>query len=423
MHWIMETWPYLVAGLALGVIIGRVDTWLRRREERRNIIPRNLVAALMAERPDDWLEFLVSEYKIDVVRDGDLVSLKYNQIESPMDVPIVKQCRGMVVDTKRRIVLAWPYDKFWNLGESRADPIDWETAKVFEKLDGSLMLLYWSNGPIQPAWWQPIARYRWGKGRWSVASSGHPTAGGSFGAESRTFNQAFWSTFVDLGYRLPPPALRSITLMFELCDNPNRIVVKHDKPRLVLHGARWLETGGEFPYSWLTTAAKMLRWEYVKAFPIGSVEQCVAASEALDPMQQEGYVVVDDAFHRVKVKSPRYVILHHMKGSATPRRAVQLWQTGEAPELLAHFPEFAPIITPVHDRLDAIASQAVQDFYAHHKLPSRKEFALAVKALPHSSVVFKLADGDTVDSAKAIMRRHSLAALERMVGVESQEES
>src|SRR5512140_984747 len=107
---------------------------------------KNWIVQLMVERPDDWLTHLETEFKIDAVRDGDRVSLKYDMIESPMAEPIVQQCRGMVVDTARRAVLAWPYNKFWNHGEGAAAPIDWSTARVQEKLDGSLMILYWDAG-------------------------------------------------------------------------------------------------------------------------------------------------------------------------------------------------------------------------------------------------------------------------------------
>lgn len=81
---------------------------------------RNLVAELIAARPDDWLEILRAELKIQTVEADGLVSLKYDQIESPMGNPLVQQCRGMVVDLETCEVVAWPYDKFWNLGEARA---------------------------------------------------------------------------------------------------------------------------------------------------------------------------------------------------------------------------------------------------------------------------------------------------------------
>lgn len=356
----------------------------------------------MHSRPD-WIDHLQTQYEIKVVRDGDLASLKYNQIESPMHEPLVQECRGMVVDTARERVLAWPYNKFWNLGEALAAPIDWATAVVQEKLDGSLMILYFDD-----------------KQRgWCVASSGTPRASGSFGSDSsRTFEDAFWEIWDAIDMREPGLYWRGTCFMFELCAANNRIVVMHPEPRLVLHGARDVETGVEIPHRSLTAIADACNWEVVKTFPLATPADCLAAAEALDPLNTEGFVVVDAQFNRVKIKSPRYVVLHHMKGASTTRRAIELWQTGETAELLAHFPEMSATITPVHDALDSAAVSAVADYEFHRVLPTRKDFALAVKDRPWSAVTFKLysisSPADVAESKK-IMRSLSLAALERIV--------
>ena len=370
------------------------------------------VKQLIADNPQGWLEHLVNEFKIDVVRDGDLVSLKYNQIESPMHEPIVQECRGMVVHVPSGKILAHPYNKFWNYGETLADPIDWSTARVLEKLDGSLMLLYWSDSG-----WIASGSDRAG---WNVASSGTPRASGSFGDADITFREAFWNTFDSLGMAAPGDRLSDITFMFELCDQPNRIVVKHDKPRLVLHGARDLSTGRELDRGELKQIAEAHNWDYVRSYAITSIEECLAAAEALDPIQTEGFVVVDAEFHRVKIKSPRYVILHHMKGAATPRRAIELWQTGEAAELLSHFPEMTPQIMPIHELLDGFAVKVVDDMVAHAAAATRKDFAMAIKDKPWASACFRLYTGDagsmlSVAKAKEVLRAQSLASLERLL--------
>jgi len=359
----------------------------------------------MEREPEKWLDILADTYKVSATRDGDLVSLKYDQLESPMHEPIVQQCRGMVVHTAVRRVLAWPYNKFFNHGEAGAADIDWSSARVQEKLDGSLMILY-AEGTDDGLMWR-------------VASSGTPRAGGSYGSDSRTFSEAFWETWFGLGLDIEAANFEA-TYMFELCDSPNRVVVRHNKPRLVLHGGRWLESGVELTRDELVEAAYGMGCELVKEFPIHGIADVIAAADALDPIQQEGFVVVDDRGHRVKVKSPRYVILHHLKGEATPRRAIELWQTGETGELLAHFPEFLTVIGPVQERLDAIAVQSVRDFHEEFPRPSRKEFALAVKDRPHATVLFRLIDHGSeasLDHAKAIMRRQTPASLERMLGL------
>jgi hypothetical protein len=358
---------------------------------------QNLVEVLMREEPDIWLDTLITKYKINVVKDGKLVSLKYDMIESPMAEPIVQQCRGMVVDVEARKVVAWPYNKFWNYGEGLAAQIDWTTAYAKEKLDGSLMLLFWHEG------------------EWRVASSGHPTAGGRLGSEEgRTFRDAFWETWKATDMVLPASRFEGTTFMFEFCSHENRVVVKHDAPYIALHGAR-NENGDEIHTSNLGVFCLMRNWPQAGENAVRSPEDVLSVAAGLNPLDQEGFVVVDVNFNRVKVKSPRYVILHHMKDQSTPRGAVRLWQTGEASELLTHFPELAVLVTPIHDKLDGIAAQALEDF-RKHSVTVRKEFALAIKDLPHATVLFRMLENKdpTLDDVKAIMRRGTLASLERL---------
>lgn len=367
--------------------------------------PDNLVRQLMQSH-EDWLGHLQTEYKVKVSRSAceRLVSLKYDQIESPMRETIVQQCRGMVVDVQNRKVLAWPYDKFWNHGEGLADSIDWSTANVLEKLDGSLMILFFDDH----------------LGEWSVASSGHPTAGGSFGSDSeRTFRDAFWQVFQSLGMSLPDTAeWGGHCFMLELCAAENRVVVQHARPRLVVHGARHSGTGVELDLPTLEALATRLSWEPVRRFPISSIEECLAAAAEIDGLQMEGFVVVDARQRRVKIKSPRYVALHHMKGESTPRRAVELWQTGETSELLVAFPELAEVITPIHEVLD----KAAADAYARSAElcateMTQKAFALAIKDELWSSIGFNLRKLGTftLEDAKRVARAQSTAALERLV--------
>src|SRR5580700_2263331 len=72
-----------------------------------------------------------------------LVQFKYDQIASDMSLPLVQQCRGIILDANREwAVAARPFDKFFNAEEPRAAAIDWLRAKLLEKLDGSLCILY-----------------------------------------------------------------------------------------------------------------------------------------------------------------------------------------------------------------------------------------------------------------------------------------
>src|SRR5438045_764436 len=88
-----------------------------------------------------------------------LVLLKYSQIDSPMGERIVQECRGCILDeSKNWECVSRGFDKFFNYGEVHAAAIDWGTAVVQEKVDGSLIMLYWYDEA------------------WQVATSGTPDA-------------------------------------------------------------------------------------------------------------------------------------------------------------------------------------------------------------------------------------------------------
>lgn len=353
-----------------------------------------------AERGRSWLADLETEFKIHVSRDGDLVSLKYDQIESPMDHPLVRTLRGMVVlDAERPVILAHPYDKFWNHGEGKAAAIDWSTARVLDKLDGSLAILYAHEN------------------EWRWASSGHPTAGGSYGDTERTFRQEFESAFRTTGMRYPEPESVRWCFMFEFIAPDNRIVCKYDRPMMVLHGARDRVTHQEATWSQLQQMSDEHDWPLVGSHEMGTATDALAAAEALDPVKAEGFVVVDGAFNRVKIKSPRYVALHHLRGEASPRRAIELWQAGEVDELLAHFPELSGQVVPICEALDRAAASAWADYSAHRHLPTRKEFALAVKDAPWSGVTFLLCKETepSPEAATRILRGLLTGSIERML--------
>lgn len=362
------------------------------------------VRRLIAENPS-WLAHLTDDLKIVVSRDENtphLIGLKYNQHESPMDNPIVRECRGMVVDVERKEVVAHPYDKFFNYGEPGAATIDWERSYGLAKLDGTLIIMYWDRISDD----------------WAIATSGNPTAAGSYGASGSTYREVFWRIFAELHMDRPPPVLRNMTWMFELCAPDNRIVVKYEQPRIVVHGARDIDTGAELEQTMLALYAGLHSWELVEAFPFANAEDALKAATELDPIAAEGFVVVDQHFNRIKIKSPRYVELHQLKDGLTDRRAIELWKSGEAPEVLVYFPELAAAITPVHDRLDWFAEQALElTLVTRAVAADRKSFAAPIKSLPFAATCFSLFSiaEPTIDDARGHMRGMVVPALQRLL--------
>lgn len=323
-------------------------------------------------------------YNIERREADGLVSLKYG-IHSPMHTQEARDCRGLIVYADDPTwPVCWPYSKFFNIEEPQAASLDWRSARVLEKLDGSLMLLY----------------FDWREFSWRVASSGHPTAGGPYNdqASSWTFAHAFWDTWRqhDYGFpRTPATPMDDVWFFFELCRPDNRIVVRYDNPRLVLHGGRRRAGGVELSLQELEGYGRLYGWEVVAHSPIDQRNPPQSVKElarGLDPLVSEGYVVVDRYFNRVKVKNPRYVEIHHLRGSRSPRAVVELWKSGEHEGVLAHFPEmrqeFDEVIGPI-EHAKTMLEARWHDLWTRC-VSDRKEFAAAVKDLPFSTILFRL---------------------------------
>ena len=65
-----------------------------------------------------------------------LVLFKYDQIHSDFSEPICRECRGLVLEKGTWKVVRAAFWKFFNLGESNADEIDWDSATATSKEDG-----------------------------------------------------------------------------------------------------------------------------------------------------------------------------------------------------------------------------------------------------------------------------------------------
>lgn len=308
-------------------------------------------------------------YNVKIKRHGifnNLVLFKYDQIESPMGDPMVQTCRGIILDEANDwAVVCRPYDKFFNAGEGHAAQINWSYAKCFEKLDGSLMNIYYYHG------------------EWHVSSSGMPDAAGPVNLGTTTFRELFWNLWKQLGYRMPINT--DLTYCFELMTPQNRVIVPIEKSRIVLHGIRCKHTGMEFD---IDPTADHFGWEKAKCFPLNSITAIVEAANALNPMESEGYVVVDNLFRRIKVKSPQYVALAHIKDSMSERRMVEIVRSNEFSEFLVYFKEYKPLYDAIKNNYDKLVNDLESAWEQNQNIPVQKDFAMAIKDRDFSSVLF-----------------------------------
>ncbi len=344
------------------------------------------------------LEQLCNTYSIKVNRHQKyphLVCLKYSQIDSPMGEKIVQQCRGIILDSQANWqIISYPYNKFFNYGEGHGAKIDWSSAKVYEKLDGSLMVLYFYDG------------------KWQVQSSGTPDASGQVHNFNMTFAELFWQVWEELKYPLPEEIEQCF--MFELTTPYNRVLVRQNENNLILHGARNINSLLESdPSIW----SNKYGWNLVKSYSLTSWEDVIIACQNLDPMASEGYVVCDRNFNRVKVKSPQYVAISHLRENFSPRRMIEIVITNEGQEFLSYFPEWTDLYNKIKSRYDSLIAEIEENYRKYQHIEVQKDFALVIKHLPYTGVLFSLRSGK-INSVHEALRQINLQKIEELLGMD-----
>lgn len=322
-----------------------------------------------------------------------LVTLKYD-LESPMSTELVQQCRGLILDADNNWeIVARPWDKFFNYGEPLAAKIDWKTARVQEKLDGTCCLLYHYDG------------------KWQVGTLGLPDASGEVAhGTGWSFQQLFWWIWDILGCKVPGKQWEKWTFMFELCTQFNRVVVRHELARIVFISARALD-GDEEMIGSEEFPVHLYKWEAVKEFPLQSLSDVQATFDKLDPLQMEGYVIVDANLNRIKVKHPGYVALHHMRGDGYgPRRILEVVRRGEAAEVVANFPEWKDDFDIMQHRLADLTAHLEAEYDKLKDIPLQKAFALEALQTRLSSALFAVRSGKS-PSIRSFLRDMNIDTL------------
>ncbi len=255
------------------------------------------------------------------------ILLKYDQLVSPtlMALPEMQDCRGLVLDRNDFSVMSLAFRKFFNSEEGNAHKIDWDTAHVLEKLDGSMMQVYWDGY----------------KGEWFAATSGTAEGEGEVNNKlGTTFNQLFWKTVTEK-YKLNTKNLdKKYCYIFELTTPYNIVVKPHGESSATLLTIRNLRTLEEVSREVLLSVGDNLNIPVVKSYDLnkGNVGALLRTFEGM-VWHDEGYVVVDANFNRVKIKNPAYVAVHHLKGKSAEHNILTIVKSNEIEEFASTFPD------------------------------------------------------------------------------------
>lgn len=336
------------------------------------------------------LEALKQEFgiKYRLYPEDGMVLLDYDQINSPKSHPIVIECRSLILRYHTFGVVSRKFDRFFNYGECPEyyEDFDFSKAQVFEKVDGSLIGIY----------------YNFFTDKWEISTRGMAKAEGPHSFYP-TFRDCVLDTF---GFKNEQEFQKTFsefvchhTYVFECIGPKNKCVKRYESPEMVCLGVINKHTGKialkggtaeEVAYVLSHTHKLNVRLPKVyEASDAESIVKMVSEFKDLD----EGVVAFDPVSNkRVKIKSATYVAAHKLRGNdpvPTKKNLLTVIFEGEVDELLAYFPEFKEYIDPLQARLSWIVGAMGEDWLKVKDIESQKDFALAVKDKPYSNVLFE----------------------------------
>jgi len=250
--------------------------------------------------------------------------LNYSQIDSPKTHSVVRECRGLILDKEDYSPLAQGFERFFNHGEcgDYPTPNHFTGAVAWEKIDGTCVTV-WHN-PYTDEW------------QASTRKMGY--AEGCVGDTDLTFLDLFERALGDTVQNTFQRYPTDHTFVFELVSPESRVTKQYPEAKVYLINLRkgGQELTPEYLQLWATTAPFTLP----KVYPLYNVQQCLEAVKHM-PEQDEGVVAHWPSGYRVKIKNPAHVALAHLRnnGALTDKRILDIIDTGETPEYLAHFPE------------------------------------------------------------------------------------
>lgn len=213
--------------------------------------------------------------------------------------PVVREARGIIFAVPRDVfgyiylqnwqVICWGFDKFANYGESYAAEIDWQTAQIQEKIDGSIIKLYY----YKDEW------------HWSTMST-IDAKDAQTKAENISFMNIikFADNFKDINFS---KLCHNYTYIFELVSPETRVVINYPNTHLYHIGTRSNITGKEAIFDIGIDTPKIYDIHSPDLAKVIKVAEKLNHGECL----HEGFVVRDANFNRIKIKNPSYLMLHH----------------------------------------------------------------------------------------------------------------
>lgn len=269
--------------------------------------------------------------------------------------------RGLILDGTTNTVIATPFTKFFNIGEYQVQNIPALTFTTHEKLDGSLIIVFYHNG------------------QWKCATKG------SFNSSQAVWAKDWLQRPGKDGSNREDWLVPGNTYLFEAIYTENRIVVRYNYENLVLLGG-YTADGFEFSDDSISFLCQGLNCFAAAMYDYTSVADLIEKARIL-PASEEGFVLKFSNGLRLKIKGDEYCRIHRLVSRLTP---LAMWEAMAAEDDLEEIRKQLPEeFWKDFDNIIAVLSRKVNAVVEKVYLVARnlsglgdKEVGLKLNSLP-----------------------------------------
>ena len=336
-----------------------------------------IVDEYLKRKNRDWKKEIEDEFDIKADEQNSYICFKYG-FAPDFKKELCRQTRGVIIEKETGRVVCKSFDKFFNDFNEEANQFDWSNiSNITEKMDGSMIRLWWSDI----------------ESRWVWSTSGVVYADKAKANATYTFqdiiNMALEDTKLDV-----TDLNKGLTYVFELVSPYNKIVIDYQKPKLYLLTVFDCATVTELESSLIEkwrTYFKEKNIDSPTKFDFKSEEEI---KEFLDGRtDMEGVVVIDTHGTRVKIKTKYYLLQHRLiDHKATVKDIVKMIKQGYLKlSIIYNKHDASRILDNYYQKIDNI-TKYIQEHDATMSGKSRKEIALEIKDDWQKTFYFKHLD-------------------------------
>ncbi len=348
-----------------------------------------------------------------------LTVLNYSEGTSKTD-PMALECRCLKlrIDADGSVhIESAALNRFLNEGDEENEEVpvfNPDTHIVFEKLDGSIIIIYWCEA----------------SGRWEISTRTMAFAEGHVSGQTFSYRQGvlntlgvteeMWQAWASVYLN------KNLTYVCEWISPQNRVLTEYKDDQLVLLAVR--NNYGTFrERSWPrvrqifydTFHRFNTRCRTRKEYSVFQRQPCRLPRvynytnnddihKSITLMKEdkdlfEGFVIFDTVSGlRYKVKNPHYLWAHKYLGQFTDERRLQLVLNNLTAEYLQAFPQEEKEIARVSDTFNMMYSDILLEYNKYLGKPMR-EFGQEISAHRYSSLLFSLLKGNAKTRRDVVM--------------------